>query len=88
MSGVVDLFRRYERGRRFWRLVDVEGRDDCWPWHGPTDRAGNGRFGRRPAHEHAYELMVGPLAPDTTLEHSCGNPRCVNPDHLRSHAES
>ena len=79
---MLDRMRTYERGRRFWRLVDVGGRDDCWAWRGPLDPDGRAWFGRRPADLHAYELARGPLPTGAQLRHRCGDGRCVNPDHM------
>jgi hypothetical protein len=79
---MLDRIRIYERGRRFWRLVDVGGRDECWHWRGPVDRDGRTWFGRLPADQHAYELMRGPLPFGARLRHCCGDGRCVNPDHM------
>jgi hypothetical protein len=82
MPGLGRLIRRYERKRRFWRNVRAEGPQDCWPWLGPTDHDGFGRFEGRPAHERAYELAGGRLPSGAALEHRCGNRHCVNPYHL------
>jgi hypothetical protein len=79
---MLDRIRIYERGRRFWRHVDVRGRDDCWPWHGQVGPDGRMWFGRQPADLHAYELARGPLPTGTRLRHSCGDGRCVNPHHM------
>jgi hypothetical protein len=76
------LFARYERRRRFWKNVRVDDAQACWPWEGRTGPDGYGRFKGRPAHEYAYELARGALPADGGLERSCGNPSCVNPDHL------
>jgi hypothetical protein len=71
VAQLVELLRRFERGRRFWREVDVGGREDCW-------------LHPRGAHAdvRAYELVRGPLPAGARLVHRCGNPRCVNPDHM------
>jgi hypothetical protein len=82
MPGVLDRIRSYERKRRFWRLVDVRGRAECWPWTGPVDPDGSARYGRAPAASQAYELMRGSLPAGATLKRTCGNRRCVNPEHL------
>jgi hypothetical protein len=79
---VLQLIRRYERRRRFWRLVRVAGPDDCWPWLGRTDGNGDGVYDGRTAHRYAYELAGRLLPSGASLEHRCGNRWCVNPHHL------
>jgi hypothetical protein len=64
--------------------------DGCWTWLGSTRNGygsvftGSGLVGRRNrmAHRVAYELLVGPVSNDLTLDHLCRNRGCVNPDHL------
>jgi hypothetical protein len=63
------------------------GEDGCWIWQGAkNDSKGYGRVGaggrRFLAHRYSYHLLVGDLAPGLTLDHTCKNTRCVNPDHL------
>jgi hypothetical protein len=79
---MLSRIRIYERGRRFWRLVDVRGREDCWPWRGQVDIDGHVWFAGRPADRLAYELVRGPLPIEARLRHSCGDGCCVNPDHM------
>jgi hypothetical protein len=74
--------RRFERDRRFWRLVDVDGPRGCWRWRGPVDAGGEPTYRDRPARLHAYELACGPLHDGTQLERHCADQRCVNPDHM------
>lgn len=68
------------------------GPDECWPFAGYTDKDG---YGRIPVSDHsrvhylrathvAYELHTGAPVPDSMLiMHTCDNPPCVNPNHLR-----
>ena len=73
---------------RFWRLVATASESECWPWLGDVDAGGYGLFyfqgRRRPAHELALSFTSG----EKRLErletcHSCDNPPCCNPSHLR-----
>lgn len=73
---------------RFWALIDRSGGDDaCWPWTGYSED-GYGKFfyqgGMRVAPRLALSFWSGEL-PSPGLEtcHSCNNPPCCNPRHLR-----
>jgi hypothetical protein len=73
----------------FWARVDKTpglGRDgDCWEWrHTLTRGYGTVRFQgkQQMAHRVAYYLTFGHYPTDKGL-HSCDNPSCVNPAHLR-----
>lgn len=35
------------------------------------------------AHRFVYETIVGPIPDEHVLHHTCGNPGCVNPAHLK-----
>jgi hypothetical protein len=74
---------------RFWAQVDRTA--DCWLWTGHLNRDGYGQFKvtDRPghyrtvrAHRWAWEAEHGPVPPGLTLDHLCGRPACVRPDHL------
>lgn len=74
---------------RFWAKVDRRGDDECWPWTGATTGAGYGAIradgGRKAglllAHRVSASLAGAELGPET--RHTCDNPPCVNPAHLR-----
>ncbi len=76
---------------RFMKFVKIQ--PGCWEWIGPVNETGYGRFflngKNRKAPRVAYELMVGPIPPSdysihgTMIMHTCDNPKCVNPAHLR-----
>ncbi len=70
---------------RFWTKVDRRSESECWEWLGAkSDGYGrlkvDGRACR--AHRFAYELLVGPIPDEMTLDHLCRNRACVNPAHL------
>lgn len=66
----------------------VKRPDGCWFWTGPHDRAGYGRMkicGRDTRLSRAiWEIANGaPLLAHEVARHTCDNPPCLNPDHLR-----
>jgi hypothetical protein len=78
---------------RFWMKVDRRGADECWEWTGAKYGAPDA-FGKRygfvkrnrrhfSAHRFAYTDAVGPIPAGMHILHSCDNPPCCNPSHLR-----
>lgn len=73
---------------RFWSKVEVRGPDDCWEWRGVRYSNGYGiiivkNHKRVMTHRVAYELANGPIPDGMHVLHSCDNPPCCNPAHLR-----
>ncbi|HEY3499510.1 MAG TPA: HNH endonuclease signature motif containing protein [Polyangiaceae bacterium] len=72
---------------RFWSKVQRGATGECWPFQGVRDHKGYGRFhtkdGGRLAHRMAWELVHGPPSIGLCAMHTCDNPTCCNPSHLR-----
>jgi hypothetical protein len=73
--------------QRFWASVDRKGPDECWHWNALIGQKGYGSFSFRrvkfKAHRVALALSKGVPTAGLCALHSCDNPPCVNPAHLR-----
>lgn len=83
-----DVGRQYKYGVdavTFWSRVQKT--ETCWIFTGAKNGAGYGNVlyegKNRLAHRLSYELRVGTVPAGMFVIHSCDNPPCVNPAHLR-----
>ena len=72
----------------FWSRVAVTANDDkCWEWKLKGNPKGYGIYyfkkGQWLAHRFAYYLANGRIFRHLLVLHSCDNPCCCNPKHLR-----
>ena len=77
---------------RFWGYVDKRGPDDCWEWRAYRSKRGYGFLGLTTINgkavskaTHISLLIDGRERPSAAYSalHSCDNPPCCNPAHLR-----
>jgi len=65
----------------------VCGVSECWHYCGVRNKFGYGRItyqGRtQVVHRIIYEVVNGPIQAGLYALHSCDNPSCVNPNHMR-----
>jgi hypothetical protein len=77
--------------QRFWSKVDIpkDYENECWIWTASTNKDGYGQFsinGKQiRSHRFSYECYNGPIPNGFRLliRHSCDNPACVSPYHLK-----
>ena len=71
---------------------DKPSEDDCWVWTGYLNHNGygqahggyvNGKQKMIRTHRAMYELYVGQIPLNLTIDHLCRNRACGNPKHLR-----
>jgi transposase-like protein len=75
--------------QRVWSRIDKSGGPTtCWPWTGARTKAGYGRIHVEGTTEFVHRVVMtlttgGPIPNGLFVLHSCDNPPCANPAHLR-----
>lgn len=65
------------------RLDDLSDKSgDCWTWTGNRDREGYGKLTVDGKTHRAHRLAAGDVPAGHEVHHTCGDPSCVNPEHL------
>ncbi len=76
-----------EEERRYRAKVKDGHEDACWPYSGTPDDKGRGYFWLNPksvlAHRVMWILSYGPIPEGQDVLHTCHNPICCNPKHLK-----
>lgn len=83
--GSTELPSRESTHDRLFNHVD-ETSGGCLQWQGHQAKNGYGVLSVENriqyAHRLAYELAVGPIPAEMTIDHLCFNRMCINPNHL------
>ena len=68
--------------------IDVDDVTGCWVWQGYTSPKGYGQMkfqGRAHwVHRVSHATFNGGIPDGMTINHTCSNPSCCNPDHLET----
>ena len=73
---------------RLWDKIEVKGKNDCWPFKKYLNSSGYGVITgnndkKYLAHRVAYMSKYGEFPENMNVLHTCDNPMCCNPSHLR-----
>jgi hypothetical protein len=74
---------------RLWSKVDVrKSENDCWEWQGSRTRGGYGRMKIKgksyTVTRLAWEMYNNSNLGNLQAMHTCDNPRCCNPKHIKA----
>lgn len=73
--------------KRFWSKVDMDNPRGCWEWTAGVFDNGYGSFRMDAknyrAHRLAWSICNGEIPDGMIVMHTCDNPLCCNPTHLK-----
>ncbi len=73
-------------GERILAKIAKRGFGECWLWTGGVGQKGTPNVSVKKrtfsARRLYWEMIHGPLARNRQVSTNCGEPRCMNPDHL------
>jgi hypothetical protein len=74
--------------QKFWAKVLPAAQGACWLWTDTPDEDGYGRLSikgvaKPRAHRLSAALFLPDYSEDLVVRHTCDNPLCCNPSHLR-----
>lgn len=76
-----------EQVKRFKAHVNIQSSAECWDWGGSLDHDGYGKVKIGGivlvSHRVSYEIYKGEFDKAMHVLHSCDNPKCCNPNHMR-----
>ena len=71
----------------FWMKVEKKSASQCWEWTAAKSDDGYANFWYKNkwlrASRVLYTWTYGAIPPGMQVDHTCVNPGCVNPNHLR-----
>lgn len=79
------------RNAFFSKVEEGKTAGDCWKWKGFKSKKGYGQVSiwfsgkaiKFQAHRLSYNFAVGKIPDNLLVLHSCDNPECCNPLHLK-----
>lgn len=84
---VIKTQKELEAIQRLISKTKINNQFGCWDFTGLLDKKGYGKISYNKefsAHRVSYLLFNGKIPKGKDVSHDCDNPKCVNPNHLKS----
>jgi len=73
---------------RIYKRFDINEQTECWEWNGTRTNGGYPTISYQGktvlVHRKMYELRWGDIPEGYEVDHTCHNPPCICPSHLRA----